>query len=483
MEIGRIDAQFASSFETVSGEYVYGVTPVDAGGNRGALSTIKMAVSQPPDFVFYHNKDSLFNGVKANFVLDGRGSMIGPVPDETWTENVARAGLLAGRAVESWQDKNAAKYLTWLEPAFGLPLASYDGALWGRIYYQDVGADGMTLFPDKERAWKYANADGTLASQLWMLRDAGESFRQADGTFEFLMFQSDATGPMGGNASVYARWKQTDNPATAYYGNVGTATDAVDGFEAVAKVGTSYPYGLAISSSSYTLLDGQPKHSNWYGAVGLVSKYSTGAIPALTVQRYSQLWVRMPASLLAGGIGQYVETVDVGKLVPSTKITVTISSRTLSGNPAFACKIEVSQDNATWRTISDNATVVFATQFRYVRYTITATGGMAAISNINYSLDVKRKSDFGRVEVKATDNGAGWTSESATPMLTGKWVPFNVGFVDVESLPKPNVVNDQNLTAYTVFEDVDSPKGFRIFVKDKNGNRAAGTVDWAAYGV
>lgn len=92
MEIGRIDAQFASSFETVSGEYVYGVTPVDAGGNRGALSTIKMAVSQPPDFVFYHNKDSLFNGVKANFVLDGRGSMIGPVPEETWTENVARAG-------------------------------------------------------------------------------------------------------------------------------------------------------------------------------------------------------------------------------------------------------------------------------------------------------------------------------------------------------------------------------------------------------
>ena len=174
---------------------------------------------------------------------------------------------------------------------------------------------------------------------------------------------------------------------------------------------------------------------------------------------------------------------DVGKLVPSTKITGTISSRTLGGNPAFACKIEVSQDNATWRAISDNATIVFATQFRYVRYTITATGGMAAISNINYSLDVKRKSDFGRVEVKATDNGAGWTSESATPMLTGKWVAFNVGFVDVESLPKPNVVNDQNLTAYTVFEDVDSPKGFRIFVKDKNGNRAAGTVDWAAYGV
>jgi hypothetical protein len=68
-------------------------------------------------------------------------------------------------------------------------------------------------------------------------------------------------------------------------------------------------------------------------------------------------------------------------------------------------------------------------------------------------------------------------------MLTGKWVDFNVNFIDVESLPKPNIVNNENLTAFTVFEDAENPKGFRIFVKDKNGNRADGTVDWAAYGV
>ena len=301
MEIGRIDALFASSFETVSGEYIYGITPVDVGGNRGTMSSIKMTVSQPPDFVFYHNLDSLFNGAKTNFVLDGRGSMIGPVPDETWEENLTRATQVAGKDVETWQQKIDEGFTTWMAPA--------------------------------------------------------------------------------------------------------------------------------------------------------------------------------------AASGTYLETVDVGKLVPSTKITVTISSRTLSGNPAFACKIEVSQDNATWRTISDNATVVFATQFRYVRYTITVTGGMTAISNINYSLDVKRKMDFGRIDVKATDNGTGWISETETPMLTGKWVDFNVNFIDVESLPKPNIVNNENLTAFTVFEDTENPKGFRIFVKDKNGNRADGTVDWAAYGV
>lgn len=301
MEIGRIDALFASSFETVSGEYIYGITPVDVGGNRGTMSSIKMTVSQPPDFVFYHNLDSLFNGIKTNFVLDGRGSMIGPVPDETWEENLTRSTQVAGKVIETWQAKIDEGFTTWMAPA-------------------------------------------------------------------------------------------------------------------------------AVS-------------------------------------------------------GVYVEIVDVGKLVPSTKITVTISSRALSGNPFFACKIEVSQDKVVWRTIADNATVVYATQFRYVRYTITVSGGMTDISNINYSLDVKRKIDFGRIDVKATDNGDGWISESETPMLTGKWIDFNVDFIDVESLPKPNIVNNENLTAFTVFKDMENPKGFRIFVKDKNGNRAAGTVDWAAYGV
>ena len=74
-------------------------------------------------------------------------------------------------------------------------------------------------------------------------------------------------------------------------------------------------------------------------------------------------------------------------------------------------------------------------------------------------------------------------NKCATGKLIAVQIKSGNSYFKELSLPKPNVVNDQNLTAYTVFEDVDSPKGFRIFVKDKNGNRAAGTVDWAAYGV
>lgn len=303
MEIGRIDALFSSSFESVSGQYTYAITPVDVAGNLGGRSTISMQVAQPPDFILYHDYDSLFNGTKVNFVLDGQGHMIGPFPDDTWQQNLDRIASL-------------------------------------------------------------------------------HNVKSADIT-----------------------WQQ--------------------------KINYGYTYFMDPPAAS----------------------------------------------------GTYTEIVDVGTLIPSTKITVTITSRVLSGSPKFTCKIEVSQDKQTWTLISDNATTVFATEFRYVRYTITYTGGTVSISNINYNLNVKRQSDFGRVTSKSTDNGEGYVNDSQTPMLKGTWVPFNVSFTDVESLPKPNVVNNENYTAFTIFVDVLRPQGFRVFVLDKNGQRVTATVDWVAYGV
>ena len=181
--------------------------------------------------------------------------------------------------------------------------------------------------------------------------------------------------------------------------------------------------------------------------------------------------------------GVYSEIVDVGTLIPSTKISVIITSDALEDNPSFTCKIEVSEDKQAWRTAAENATAVYATSFRYVRYTLTWTGGLVSVSDIYYRLDVKRKMDFGQVAVAADDNGEGWVSMEETPLLTGKWVPFTVSFADVQSFPQPQVVNDTGKTAHIVFEDKLNPSGFRIFALDKNGNRVAATIDWAAYGV
>lgn len=127
MEIGRVDALFASTSEQVAGLYTYSITPIDVGGNFGTPRNITCRVSQPPDFVFYAKIDSNFAGGNArpegsngrtNLVLDGQGHMYGPVPEnETWEENLARIKSITGKPVSTFADKVNAGYATWLEPA------------------------------------------------------------------------------------------------------------------------------------------------------------------------------------------------------------------------------------------------------------------------------------------------------------------------------------------------------------------------------
>lgn len=301
--IGRIDARFASRFEREAGEYTYQICPVDVAGNIGQCSNITAQVAQPPDFIFFDDKDSTFNGELVNASLDGRGSMIMPVyPDETWQENIDRvAGLLATDPTSlTWQQKIDGGYPAWQSP-----------------------------------------------------------------------------------------------PA-----------------------------------------------------------------PSAT----------------------YTEIVDVGTDVPSTSITVTVTSRPLEGNPLISCKIEVSSDRVNWREMADGSFQTYASSFRYVRYTLTVTGGMAAISAINYRLDVKKQSDFGAVFSSATDNGEGFVSVDATPDLYGTWVPFLVSFTDIQSGPIV-FCNEEGKTAYVNFKDTLHPTGFRVYVLNRNGQRVDGQVSWSAFGV
>ena len=132
--------------------------------------------------------------------------------------------------------------------------------------------------------------------------------------------------------------------------------------------------------------------------------------------------------------------------------------------------------------MADGSFQTYASSFRYVRYTFTVTGGMAAISAINYRLDVKKQSDFGAVFSSATDNGEGFTSVDATPDLYGTWVPFLVSFTDIQSGPIV-FCNEEGKTAYVNFKDTLHPTGFRVYVLNRNGQRVDGQVSWSAFGV
>ena len=169
--------------------------------------------------------------------------------------------------------------------------------------------------------------------------------------------------------------------------------------------------------------------------------------------------------------------------MPSSRINITVSSSALDGDPRIACKIEVSSTGqGDWRTVAENSLSSYASDFRFARYTFTITGGLMLITNINYRLDVKKKTDFGNLTSLASENGDGFVNIEETPELYGTFVPFGVNFVDVQAGPNATC-NETGKTAYVNFTDVQHPDGFRVYVLDANGQRVDGVVSWYAFGV
>lgn len=307
LEIGRVDVHFFAEIRDESGQTVYFIRPVDIAGNIGERSMITIDVDQPPDYKLYLSHQSTFSGTKENLVLDGKGSMIGPVPEgETWRQNAERVAAIIGGTADT---------VTWQAKA-----------------------------------------------------DAG-----------FTHYFSPSTG----------------------------------------------------------------------------------------------------------GAARYQEVVDVRALIATARIVLSLTQETLEGAPQMTSLIEVSIDGADWTPAAENSLTVYASAFRYVRFTLEWTGGIVSVHDIALRVNVKRKTDFGRVFCAADDNGEGWASETETPMLTGTGVDFTTEFTAVQVGPLLTIADDPTgeLTARLVFEGSLKPAGFRIYVKDKEGARASATVDWVAYGV
>ena len=307
LEIGRVDVHFFAEIRDESGQTVYFIRPVDIAGNIGERSMITIDVDQPPDYKLYLAHQSVFAGTRENLVLDGKGSMIGPVLEgETWRQNAERVAALMGGTADT---------LTWQAKA-----------------------------------------------------DAG-----------FTHYFSPSTG----------------------------------------------------------------------------------------------------------GAARYVEVVDARALIATARIVLSLTQETVEGEPKMTSLIEVSTNGTDWVPMAENSLTVFASAFRYVRFTLEWEGGIVSVHDIALRVNVKRKTDFGRVFCAADDNGEGWVSETATPMLTGTGVEFSTEFTTVQVGPLLTVADDPagELTARLVFEGTLKPTGFRIYVKDKEGARASATVDWVAYGV
>ena len=182
--------------------------------------------------------------------------------------------------------------------------------------------------------------------------------------------------------------------------------------------------GSFVSTFSGTLSNA--KLSNGYPVmpVNLTETWSDHFSTRSWADPQAQVTAGYPIYIQPGYLsGYYQETFDFGTLLGSSKVTVSYSGITVGGSPTVTCKIETSDDNATWSSF-DGVTEIFALNFQYVRITITATGDDKAIyqlESLSVRCDSKQKTDSGMTSCLSTD-------------ANGTIANFNRDLIDVTSI-------------------------------------------------
>jgi len=173
------------------------------------------------------------------------------------------------------------------------------------------------------------------------------------------------------------------------------------------------------------------------------------------------------------GAASYQEVYDYGALLASSLITITPTIEAIAGNPTIAVDIEARATTGdAWTTVATGVNQGFASNFRYVRFTLRmvkdSRDDLLAVTRINVRLNSKLKTDSGQGTANSADS-------------TGTQVNFNVQFVDVQSIGVQAVGTTARYAIYD-FVDVPYPTNFKVYLYDTNGNRVSGNFTWNARG-
>jgi predicted phage tail protein len=154
----------------------------------------------------------------------------------------------------------------------------------------------------------------------------------------------------------------------------------------------------------------------------------------------------------------YVETVDYGTVLAANKITLTLNTETITGSIAVTTTISTSTDNVSW-TDFPGVLQTFATNFRYVKFTIVCTAAddkaLMKILGINLRMDSKLKTTTSTVACIAPVTGTyiqnGTTSITVTAAgtyTTGQYVDLD--FTTGTSLDGIYIVTSGGTGTFTV---------------------------------
>ncbi|WFR59583.1 glycine rich domain-containing protein [Anaerocolumna sp. AGMB13025] len=133
----------------------------------------------------------------------------------------------------------------------GMITKSYDGKLWGRVFYQD-SSTGQYFGSEAE-------ALHTNSTYKFSCLDQIQNYK-ADTKYEFMLYY-----PENGQTNI---WKQTNRPQDELETN-GDGTQNAAGYEAKSiQMNGNFWGGLVKSTSGASLIDGSTYHGNWFYAIG-----------------------------------------------------------------------------------------------------------------------------------------------------------------------------------------------------------------------
>lgn len=169
--------------------------------------------------------------------------------------------------------------------------------------------------------------------------------------------------------------------------------------------------------------------------------------------------------------GSWAKVIDYGTLLAGTRISVSVASAAVAGEPLASVTISTSADGTAW-TDYPGLTQVFATNFRYARIRLDVAATMAqailAVTEVRVKLDSKLVADAGKGTASAAHAG-------------GTVVGFNRPFIDVRAITVTPSGTAPRIALYD-FADTPNPTQFRVLLFDMAGNRVSGPFSWTARG-
>ncbi len=479
--IGTKTGGFTTVFETAENTYQYFVCGIDSAGNYGTPNSITATVAQPPNYVLRANLQSALVGGLLNIPNSSDAS-----PDI----------LLSGYTIEntlagSWQSVRATQ-----------------GYFAGKWYWE------VTI-----------NSGGTYPNGIVI--GVGNSSAVLT---NFCGYDANGYGYDGNNGAYYNNNTATALGATYTTGDIiSVALDADAGTVTFYKNGVVQGSAITIGAGTWLPMfseygDGElitvnfgqsefsyPVPSGFNGATN--GYWSPGSLlmPVNTTNTFAQHFTanawNTPQDQINAGLpiyiepasspGTYIEVYDYGTVLASSKITVALNGVVISGAPTVSTTISV-KTNATdaWTDYTGQASI-YATNFRYVKVTISVSGGtgdLYEITGLNIRLDAKLLNESGSGLSGSTDAVSGTTAiinnvsvananpAPSVPNGPGTLVRFSTRFADVSSVTVSVASGSTAVYALYALQSGANPPGMTVLLYDASGNRVNGGFSWQVSG-